>query len=318
MRTPEKLDWISNAHLENIMSVFCQTCESFWQTGRADVSAEWWPRSSGDNRRAVFLFSSGFQLLLLRCGLTGAGGCSAGTNFQEQSQCSAVNIGYQSPAPSLSWILLISRCRGWNQIQHLHYWSVFEFMAPKPGKMREAKPASSFLHELELFQVLVLYLNTLVFQGWSFVGSPTNRWTSWSSSGFTEHHWGKQIILALCTLGQIFLPSALILLLPHKKDLAHFHSFVLIHQLRKCLILISHYLMIYMCLHNVSVINYIKPYISAIDFVYYGTAKLGKHQHTVSRNTFAREPQHFWPVWSWPIYGLHAFEDQDWIFVVFF
>lgn len=111
-------------------------------------------------------------------------------------------------------------------------------MAAKPGKMRETKPVSPLLQELELFQVPVLYLNTLVFQGRSFVGSPTNQWTSWSSSGFTEHHWGKQIVLSLCTLGQIF-PSALIQFLPPKKDLAHFHSFVLIHQLRKCLVFTS-------------------------------------------------------------------------------
>lgn len=246
----------------------CQTCEGFWQTGRADVSAERWLRNSGVHRRPIFLLSAGFQLLLLHCVLAGAGGCGAGASSQEQSQCSAVNIGYQSPAPSLSWILMTGRCRGWNQIQHLHYWSVFGFMTPQPGKMREAKPASSLLHELQQFQGPVLYLNTLVLQGWSFVGSPTNWWTSWSSSGFTEHHWGKQIILSLWTLGQIVLLNALIQLLPHKEDLADYHLFVLIHQLRKCLVLISYYLLIYMSLHNVSVINYIGAHISAIDFVY--------------------------------------------------
>lgn len=121
---------------------------------------------------------SSFSMLLVHWGLAGAGGCGAGASSQEQCQCSAVNIVYQSPAPSFSWVLLIGRCRGWNQIQHLHHWIIFGFIAVKPGKMREAKSASLLLHELQLFQVPVLYLNTLVFQGRSFVGSPTNRRTS--------------------------------------------------------------------------------------------------------------------------------------------
>lgn len=174
MRRLEKLDWSRNAHLHNVM-LGLPNPHRFWQTGKADVSAEWWLRNSGDNRRATFLFSASFQqLLLLHCGLAGACGCGAGASSQEQSQCSAVNISYQSPAPSLPWILLTGRCRGWNQIQHVHYWIIFGFTAAKQGKMREAKPAS-LLHELELFQVPVLYLNTLVFQGWSFVGSPKNQ-----------------------------------------------------------------------------------------------------------------------------------------------
>lgn len=150
MRNPEKLDWSRNAHLKNFMFGFCQICEGFWQSGRADVPAERWLRNPGDNRGAIFLFSARFQLLLVHCGLAGAGGCGAGASSQEQCQCSAVNIVYQSSAPSFSWILLIGRCRGWNQIQHLHYWIVFGFPV-KPGKMREAKSASLLLHELQLF-----------------------------------------------------------------------------------------------------------------------------------------------------------------------
>lgn len=61
IRNPEKLDWSRNAHLKNFMFGFCQTCEGFWQSRRADVPAERWLRNPGDNRGAIFLFSARFQ-----------------------------------------------------------------------------------------------------------------------------------------------------------------------------------------------------------------------------------------------------------------
>lgn len=103
MRRLEKLDWSRNAHLHNVM-LGLPNPHRFWQTGKADVSAEWWLRNSGDNRRATFLFSASFQqLLLLHCGLAGACGCGAGASSQEQSQCSAVNISYHCTISSMDF-----------------------------------------------------------------------------------------------------------------------------------------------------------------------------------------------------------------------
>lgn len=144
MRRLEKLNWSRNAHLHNVM-LGLPNPHRFWQTGKADVSAEWWLRNSGDNRRATFLFSASFQqLLLLHCGLAGACGCGAGASSQEQSQCSAVNISYQSPAPSLPWILLTGRCRGWNQIQHVHYWIIFGFTAAQAREDERGQACFTF------------------------------------------------------------------------------------------------------------------------------------------------------------------------------
>lgn len=134
MRRLEKLDRSRNAHLHNVM-LGLPNPHRFWQTGKADVSAEWWLRNSGDNRTATFLFSASFQqLLLLHCGLAGACGCGAGASSQEQSQCSAVNISYQSPAPSLPWILLTGRCRGWNRFSMFTIGSSLGSQQPSQGR----------------------------------------------------------------------------------------------------------------------------------------------------------------------------------------
>lgn len=76
MRKPEKLDWSRNAHLENIMFGFCQTCEGFWQSGRADGSAEWWlshlPVLSSFSAAAAALWISWGWWLWCWCQLPGA------------------------------------------------------------------------------------------------------------------------------------------------------------------------------------------------------------------------------------------------------